>query len=104
MRLIAHRPRSAASMRSRLFPGSRAERVRCALGCGGVLICLLAAAPVFAQKKPTGPGPKTPDEQKAVAAMLQAQTPDDKIKAVDDLITRFANTDYKSFALEQEAE
>jgi tetratricopeptide (TPR) repeat protein len=36
--------------------------------------------------------------------MIQAQTPDDKIKAVEELTTKFANTDYKSFALEQEAE
>jgi tetratricopeptide (TPR) repeat protein len=75
-------------------------------------ICLLAALGAsnlaLAQQKkggaPAGPGPKSQAEVQAVNAMIQAQTPDDKIKAVDELITKFANTDYKSFALEQEAE
>jgi len=70
-------------------------------------ISLLAATALFAQnaqKKAAGPGPKSQPELQAVQAMLQAQTPDDKIKAVDELVTKFANTDFKSFALQQEAE
>jgi len=72
-----------------------------------LLASLAASTAVFAQAKkggPTGPGPKSQAEVTAVNAMIQAQTPDDKIKAVEELITKFANTDYKSYALEQEAE
>jgi tetratricopeptide (TPR) repeat protein len=75
-------------------------------------ICLLAATVAFAQKKgpstpanpPAGPGPKSQAEVQAVNAAIQAQTADDRIKAVDDLITKFPNTDFKSFALVMEAE
>ncbi|MGA2712327.1 MAG: tetratricopeptide repeat protein [Bryobacteraceae bacterium] len=75
-------------------------------------LCLLAASVAFAQKKgsapapaaPAGPGPKSQAEVQAVNAAIQAQTADDRIKAVDDLITKFPNTDFKSFALMMEAE
>jgi len=73
-------------------------------------LCLLAAGVAFAQKKgstpaaPTGPGPKSQAEVQAVNAAIQAQTADDRIKAVDDLITKFPMTDFKSFALVMEAE
>lgn len=68
---------------------------------------MLAATVAFAQKKgsaPAGPGPKSQAEVQAVNAAIQARTPDDRIKAVDDLITRFPMTDFKSFALLMEAE
>jgi tetratricopeptide (TPR) repeat protein len=71
-------------------------------------LCLLVATMAFAQGQKKGQnnafGPKTPAEQQAVQAMLQAQTADDKIKAVDELVEKFPNTAYKAFALEQEAE
>ncbi len=78
-------------------------------------LCSLAAATGFAQapantpaapKKvvKTGPGPKTPAEQQAVQALLQAQMPDDVIKAADELVTKFPSTDFKAFALEREGE
>lgn len=74
-------------------------------------LCLLAASVAFAQKKgpatpanPPGPGPKSQAEVQAVNAAIQAQTADDRIKAVDDLITKFPKTDFKSFALVMEAE
>jgi tetratricopeptide (TPR) repeat protein len=79
-------------------------------------ICSLAAAAAFAQAPPanaptapkkvvkTGPGPKTPAEQQAVQALLQAQMPDDVIKAADELVTKFPSTDFKAFALEREGE
>src|ERR1700679_105074 len=75
-------------------------------------LCLLAASVAFAQKKgstpapaaPAGPGPKSQAEVQAINAAIQAQTADDRIKAVDDLITKFPNTDFKSFALVMEAE
>lgn len=78
-------------------------------------ISLLAAAAAFAQapnsnkdvavkKTKQGPGPKSSGEQQAVQAVLQAQAPDDVIKAVDNLITKYPDTDFKSFALEREGE
>jgi tetratricopeptide (TPR) repeat protein len=79
-------------------------------------VCTLAAAAAFAQGPPanapsapkkvvkTGPGPKTQAEQQAVQALLQAQTPDDIIKAAEEVVTKFPSSDFKSFALEREGE
>ena len=77
--------------------------------------CLFAAGAAFAQapnsnkdvavkKTKSGPGPKSSGEQQAVQALLQAQAPDDVIKATDNLITKYPDTDFKSFALEREGE
>lgn len=75
----------------------------------GAVAAALAQAPgqpaqVQTKKTKTGPGPKTAAEQQAVQALLQAQTPDDRIKAADELVTKFPMTDFKSLALEIEAE
>lgn len=79
-------------------------------------VCSLAATVAFAQapsasapaapKKvvKTGPGPKTQAEQQAIQALLQAQMPDDVIKAAEDVVTKFPSSDFKSFALEREGE
>lgn len=75
-------------------------------------LCLLGATAAFGQapgqvtnkKTASGPGPKTKEEQKAVETLLKAQMPDEVIKAADDLVTSFPSTDFKSFALEREAE
>lgn len=66
-------------------------------------LCLVAATTAFAQKK-GGPGPKSKPEAAAVQAMLQAQSPDDQIRTADELITKYSNTDFKSFALSTEAD
>lgn len=79
-------------------------------------ICLFTASAAFAQapnqaqnqvtvkKTKTGPGPKSTAEQQAVQAVIQAKAPDDVAKAVDNLITKFPTTDFKSWALELEGE
>lgn len=79
-------------------------------------IALFGAAAAFAQQPPNsngqvavkktkeGPGPKSGAEAQAVQAVLQAQSSDDVIKAVENLVTKFPTTDFKSFALEREAE
>ncbi|HWF08055.1 MAG TPA: tetratricopeptide repeat protein [Bryobacteraceae bacterium] len=84
-------------------------------------MCLFAAAAaglMFAQAPPAGGptqvkkasgnqfGPKSKGEAEAVNDVIQAQakTPDDMIKAVDNLTAKYADTVYKSFALELEAE
>jgi tetratricopeptide (TPR) repeat protein len=51
-------------------------------------------------KKPRKPSKA---EIAAVNAMLMAQSPDDQIKAAEDLVTKFADTDYKGLALYIEA-
>jgi len=73
--------------------------------------CLAAASAAFAQVAPpvgkkvtSGFGPRSKEEQKAVQAVIQTQAPDEKIKACEELVTGFPKTDFKSFALELEAE
>lgn len=72
-------------------------------------ICLFAATGAFAQKKgaaaaPKGPGPKSKQELEAVNAMIGAQTPDARIQAADNLVTKFPSSDFKAFALYSEAD
>ena len=80
-----------------------------------LLAALLSSGAAFAQAPPAqapgqsrkkGPGPKSKDEALAVNAVIQsqAQTPDDEIKAVEALVGKYADTAYKGFALEIEAE
>lgn len=64
-------------------------------------LLLLAGTQSYAQKQLK---PKTPKEGQAINAILQAPDPDARIKAADDLIKNFADTEFKAFALELEAE
>jgi tetratricopeptide (TPR) repeat protein len=81
------------------------------------LATLLTAGAAFAQAPPAaqpsvkvdkkgGLGPKSDAEAQAVRAVMQSQTgsPDEQIAAVEALVTKYADTVYKSFALEIEAE
>lgn len=52
----------------------------------------------------TGPHPKSKAENDAVLALSQAKDPDAQIKAGEDLLTNFPDTDYKAQALQFEAE
>jgi tetratricopeptide (TPR) repeat protein len=63
-----------------------------------------ANTPAAPKKVKTGPGPKTTAEQQAIQALLQAQMPDDVVKAAEELVTKFPTTDFKAFALEREGE
>lgn len=58
----------------------------------------LAAGLAMAQK------PKSQKELEAVKAMLAAQTPDAKIAAVEELVTKYKDTEFKSIALTQGAQ
>jgi tetratricopeptide (TPR) repeat protein len=66
-------------------------------------------APAAAQPapaKPAGPHPKSPEELTALQALMAAQQksdPDGIIKAGDDVLTKFADTDYKEMVLTLEA-
>jgi tetratricopeptide (TPR) repeat protein len=65
-----------------------------------------APQPSVKVDKNGGLGPKSAPEANAVKAVMQSQagTPDEQIAAVEALVTKFADTVYKSFALEIEAE
>jgi len=81
-----------------------------------LLAALFLAGAAFSQNAPPaqqkgaankgGLAPKSQAEAQAVNAVIQAQaqSPDDMIKAVDALVSKYADTAYKSFALELEAE
>jgi tetratricopeptide (TPR) repeat protein len=61
-----------------------------------LLAGVLGLTAVMAQKQPQ---PKSQKEVEAINAMIQAQDPDARIKAADYLITKFADTDFKSLAM-----
>lgn len=51
-----------------------------------------------------GPKPKSPDEGKAINAIITAGSdPDAVIKASEELVTKYADTEFKEFALSMEA-
>jgi tetratricopeptide (TPR) repeat protein len=58
----------------------------------------LAAALVFGQGKQ--PTPKSQKEQEAVMAVFQAQDPDARIAAAENLLQKFADTEFKAIALQ----
>ena len=69
--------------------------------CAG-LTCLMAQAPAGAAK---GPAPKSKAEMEALQALQAAQgNPDATIAACENLITKFADTDFKAIALFMEAD
>ncbi|HWQ57365.1 MAG TPA: tetratricopeptide repeat protein [Bryobacteraceae bacterium] len=77
---------------------------------GGILaiagIATLAAQQPAPKPEPAGqapaakqPQPKSKGEVEAIQAMFQAPNADARIKAADDLITKYADTDFKDLAL-----
>jgi tetratricopeptide (TPR) repeat protein len=68
-----------------------------------VTTILFAASLAFGQAKPPMK-PKSKAEETAVRAMLSAQDPDARIKAADELVSKFADTAYKSYAYYLEAD
>jgi len=64
-------------------------------------ILLAAAVSAFPQAKQ--PKPKSKNEVTAIQAMMAAQDPNAQIKAADELITKFADTEFKATALYVEA-
>lgn len=65
------------------------------------LTVALAAPALVAQQKP--PAPKSKAETDALQTMFAAQEPDARIKACEDLLTKFADTEFKALALYFEA-
>jgi tetratricopeptide (TPR) repeat protein len=64
----------------------------------GALVLAVALPGLLAQPKP-----KSDAEVKALQAMFGAQTPDERIAAAENVLTKFADTDYKAEALYFEA-
>jgi tetratricopeptide (TPR) repeat protein len=74
-----------------------------------VMAALAGAAALLvaqAQKEPpsAAPQPKSAKEGDAIKKIVNAKTPDEKIAAVENLITNFADTTFKSVALYEAAE
>lgn len=59
------------------------------------MVALLTAATAFAQPKP-----KSQKEVDAIVAMQNAADADARIKAANELLTKFADTEFKTFALQ----
>ena len=78
-----------------------------ALATGFAALAAPQAAPAqAAPAQPKVPSPKSPAEGKAVMALQtagQSNDPDAMIKAANDLLTKFTDTDYKEWALSMEA-
>lgn len=64
----------------------------------GALVLAAALPAVLAQPKP-----KSPEEYEALKTMFTAPTPDAKIAACENVLTKFADTDFKAVALYFEA-
>jgi tetratricopeptide (TPR) repeat protein len=74
-----------------------------------IFAAVLLAGTVAAFAQPAAPGgkqmkPKSKAEETAIRALLAAPDLDSRIKAADELITKFADTEFKSFALYTEAD
>src|SRR5689334_9556797 len=65
---------------------------------GGAVALWLAIPVLMAQPKP-----KSQPEYEALKAMFGAQTPDERIAAAENVITKFADSDFKSTAFYFEA-
>jgi len=66
------------------------------------LLALVAGATALMAQKP--PQPKSKGELEALQAMFNAQDPDSRVKAADDLLTKYADTEFKDIALYMAAE
>ena len=64
----------------------------------GLAAFAASAALMMAQK------PKSNDEIKAIQAVMNAQQPDERIQAVEALVTKFADTEFKDWAYSAAAE
>jgi tetratricopeptide (TPR) repeat protein len=64
----------------------------------GLIAALLSVSAMVAQEAKQ-PQPKSQAELEAIQAMFQAQDPDARIKAAEQLIIKYADTDFKGLAL-----
>lgn len=66
-------------------------------------VCLLAVTLASAQTK-AGAKPKSRNEAQMVNGLLQAPDPDSRIKAAEDLVAKYRDSDFKSLAFYMEAD
>lgn len=64
-----------------------------------VTVLALAVGVTGVQAQQKGPQPKSQKELEAIQEIFKATDPDAKIKAADNLITKFADTEFKGLAL-----
>ena len=70
----------------------------------GALALVAGVSSLMAQAAPKAPAPKSKEELAALQALVNARSsPDATIKAAEDLLTKFADTDFKDMALFSEA-
>jgi tetratricopeptide (TPR) repeat protein len=60
----------------------------------------LAVSAVWAQAPAKQPQPKSQKEAEAIMAVFNAQDPDSRMKAADELLLKFADTEFKAVALQ----
>ena len=65
-------------------------------------LSLALAAGGWAQQQPKQPAPKSKQEVEAIMAIQNAMDPDARIKATEALLTKFADTEFKEWALQME--
>jgi len=70
---------------------SKGSRSLLALSCA-----VFTIGSAWAQKQPA---PKSPKELAALQAVQAAKSPDEQVKAIENVLTNFADTDYKSLLL-----
>lgn len=66
------------------------------------LLVVVMMGTALAQQPAKQPAPKSQKELEAILAIQNAQDPDARIKAAEDLITKFKDTEFKEFALQME--
>jgi len=64
----------------------------------------LAGSLLVAQKPPKQPQPKSQKEVEAINAIFNATDPDARIAAAENLLTKFADTEFKAVALQVAAD
>src|SRR5262245_33426833 len=65
---------------------------------------IIAAALVAASTLAMGQKVKSKNEENAVRALMSAETPDAKIAAADELLTKYKDTEFKGYALVRAAQ
>jgi tetratricopeptide (TPR) repeat protein len=66
------------------------------------LAAVMALPAVLLGQEAAGPQPKSQEELDAIMAVQNSQDPDGRIQAADDLLKKFADTEFKAWALQMQ--
>lgn len=66
------------------------------------LAALMAIPATLTGQQAAGPQPKSQEELDAILAVQNSQDPDSRIKAADELLKKFADTEFKAWALQMQ--